>query len=260
MIDNFNSSRNKFYQPHIEVNLKSVSRIRIVNLSIFSEHRFSFYYWNKWQGNKSNMSVVSFDWHTDTEEPMQDELEKLNEVNLNNDFEMFQYTSFWMSFNNDTQIKSALWLNKLKNVYILTKDSEENPTNFIDKDGNIHKIYIRSNPISLLNDLKQNNESDLFFDIDLDYFTQKNPANGIGEEFTYISDKEIEKLLHPLKSELIEYIFKRIKGVTIALEPLHTGGYLKCVELLNLLKTIWVDKFNLIIEPDEIVEINKILK
>ncbi|WP_073297250.1 hypothetical protein [Chryseobacterium polytrichastri] len=66
----------------------------------------------------------------------------------------------------------------------------------------------------------------------------KNPLNGEGSNFTYLSEKTIKELLsheHPL----IQWICQRLQGITIATEPEHTEGLLKSNRLLNIINNIW---------------------
>lgn len=56
--------------------------------------------------------------------------------------------------------------------------------------------------------------------------------------YTYLSNKNIEEMLNH-ETPLMQWIFQRLQGITIATEPEHTGGLLKSNKLLNLINNIW---------------------
>lgn len=41
------------------------------------------------------------------------------------------------------------------------------------------------------------------------------------------------------ETPLMQWIFQRLQGITIATEPEHTGGLLKSNKLLSLINNIW---------------------
>lgn len=66
-------------------------------------------------------------------------------------------------------------------------------------------------------------------------------------------------MIDPRISRLIQFVFFRISGLTIALEPKHTGGLINAVKLLRIINDIWVNEFGIAIEKDGSLELNQIL-
>lgn len=188
IIQKFKYDFNRKIQPNVEFVVDgSCCGKRDVNVAIFCEHRQSFYYWSKW-GKGS--SILTIDLHEDLSDPNSEDKIELDNVDFSNDYEVFQYTMFRISFNNDTQIMSAIWGNKINNVYALLKDEPREFKNIVkDKFKNEHKIYRSVSKQSLLKAMIENNETSIHLDIDLDYFTILNPYNLNGDKFTYMSKR-----------------------------------------------------------------------
>jgi hypothetical protein len=218
---------------------------RSIELAIFQEHRYAFFYWNKWR-RKSPVPpcLITLDWHQDLLRP--DEVEKnwLLELDNNNDGEVSVFSWAKLASNNDGHILCAAYLNLIGNIYVHCRQGLENETyqesNFVDFEGNNHKIfkfkYYDEMEQALINSL----ELSVIFDIDLDFFTIDNPLNGVGNKFSYLSDKQIIEMLE-IERPLINWAFNRLNGITIATEPEHSGGLLKSNELLNLINDIYFD-------------------
>lgn len=82
------------------------------------------------------------------------------------------------------------------------------------------------------------NETKVYFDIDLDFFTLNNPYNGKGKKFTYMEKEEMQNILS-ISNPLTQWIFERLCGFTIATEPKHCGGLLKSNKLLDIINKIY---------------------
>src|SRR5690554_1632588 len=128
----FKYKTNRTHHPNIEFLIDgSWCKKGKINVAIFYEHRLSFYYWLVWENHHS---LFTIDWHEDLTCPKYEEFEELNNLNLTNYFEVYLYTMYRMSYTNDTQIKSAMWHDTIKNVYVLSKKNEKyNETEFFDK-------------------------------------------------------------------------------------------------------------------------------
>lgn len=213
----------------------------VVELAIFQEHRYAFFYWNKWfrKGNFSRPPcLVSLDWHQDLCYPCETEKEWLKELNLSNDGDISIFSWAKLAGNNDGHILSAAYLNLIGDIYVhcrqesfidAWKDEE-----LIDIHGNIHKIKKFKNIEDLENTLVKSDENHVFFDIDLDFFVLESGLHNGTFNFTYLKEEEINKILN-YKSTLINWIFERLVGFTIATEPEHCGGLLESNKFLDLI-------------------------
>lgn len=222
-----------------------------IEISIFNDHRYAFFFWNKWTQelmNEHNINyppcLVTLDWHQDLGYPTDDEKEWLKELDLSNNKDVALYSWANLSHLNDTHIMAAAYLNIIGDIYVRCRqrrsDRNWEDKEFIDRYGNVHKIKKFKVDQELENSLLSSDKSNVYFDIDLDFFTLNNPlqVGGGNGNYTYLSNKAIKEMLnhhHPL----MQWIFKRLQGITIAMEPEHTGGLLKSNRLLNLINSIW---------------------
>lgn len=220
-----------------------------IEVAVFNEHRYAFFFWNKWLLNlrKKNIEIkppalVSLDWHQDLIYPNKLEKEWLRQLDLSSKGDVSLFC--WAKLNplNDGHIMAAAYLNLIGNVYINCRqgrfaDDWKDET-IVDINGNTHCIKKFKDYSALESTLLKSNEETVFFDIDLDYFTVKNGLSDGKFKFTYLSDKEVVDLLSPDRP-LINWIFERMEGFTIALEPQHTGGLLKSNKYLGLLNKIY---------------------
>ncbi len=112
---------------------------------------------------------------------------------------------------------------------------------FVDKYGGNHVVKKFRDYEDLEAYLLSSDKQNVYFDIDLDFFTIDNPLNsGRWKEFSYLSDEQIKRMLTPDRP-LISWILQRLWGFTIAIEPEHTGGLLKANKLLELISTIFFE-------------------
>jgi len=222
---------------------------RTIELSIFYEHRYAFFFWLKWAtkfiGEDQTINppaLVTLDWHQDLCEP--DDNDDLNQLDINNNAEVSFFSWAKLNPNNDGHILSAAYLNKIGNIYVhcrqgnFSQDWEDK--DFYDLFGNVHKIRKYKTFEDMENFLLTSDETAAFFDLDLDFFTVDNPYNGKGDHYSYLTDEEITTLLNP-KRPLIQWLFERLRGFTIAIEPEHTGGLAKANRYLDLINSIYFD-------------------
>src|SRR5689334_21864680 len=96
-----------------------------IEVAVFNEHRFAFYYWIKWtNAHEGNIpSLVTFDWHQDLSPPYADELPDLKALDTSKKAEVALYTWAKLSHTNDVQIRAAIMLNKIKDVYAICRQS-----------------------------------------------------------------------------------------------------------------------------------------
>ncbi|CAI8733726.1 hypothetical protein [Chryseobacterium sp. IT-36CA2] len=222
-----------------------------IEISIFNDHRYAFFFWNCWtqkliEDDRINYSpsLVSLDWHQDLVYPTTSEKEMLKELDLNNNKDVALYCWANLSHINDTHIMAAAYLNIIGDIYIHCRQGSSeaawNDEQFIDRYGNIHTVKKFKKYDDLKTCLLNSDENNVYFDIDLDFFTIKNPLQmGSGSsEYTYLSEETIREMLK-IDNPLIEWIFQRLQGITIAVEPEHTGGLLNAHKFLKLINNIW---------------------
>lgn len=205
----------------------------MVELAIFQEHRYAFFYWLKWKIKMKDgiaPCLVSLDWHQDLCHPCDTERKWLAELDQSNDGDVAIFSWAKLAGNNDGHVLSAAYLNLIGNIYVHCRqgdfESDWENEELVDMYGNRHEIKKFKTFESLEEHLISSNEKNVFFDIDLDFFTVDNPYNGKGKKYTYVSDEEFNKMLS-IERPLINWIFERIEGITIATEPEHCGGLLK---------------------------------
>jgi len=217
---------------------------RSIELALFNEHRFAFYYWLKWNYHnkiKNVPDLVTFDWHQDLAYPCEEEQKELRDLDLEKMFEISLFS--WSRLNplNDNHILSAAYINQINDIWVVCKQSHFSDWNnevIIDFQGKKHTIRKFPDQQSLFNVLKKSNIKNLYFDIDLDYFTIENSTSNDKHRFTYMQNKDIENIFS-IENDFMKWIFKRMDGFTIALEPEHTGGISKSLKYLTLLNKLF---------------------
>lgn len=217
----------------------------VTELVIFQEHRYAFFYWLKWTKEEKGSippCLVSLDWHQDLCYPCETEKEWLSKLDQTNDGEVALFTWAKLAGNNDGHILSAAYLNIIGNIYVHcrhgTFESDWEDENLIDINGNQHIIRKFKTYEALEKCLLTTEETKVYFDIDLDFFTLNNPYYGKGKKFTNMKKEEIINLLS-INTPLIKWIFERIRGFKIATEPKHCGGLLKSNILLDVINKIY---------------------
>ena len=219
-----------------------------VELGFVMEHRFAFYYWIK---SKQKLlrdrhtngliddeqftppDLVTWDWHDDCgtdSDVIEDKLATLNQAD---EEEVALYSWAGLCSLNDGQIRPALWLNALGNVYIIQKqrrDCRSENGSFPDRFGHEHKVfYFRA-----LKDFpktfdRTNNGTGVIWDIDLDYFTKGKSVPD--QRYTpALTGSEITAMLLP-DAPWMPLILRDLRAITIALEPKYTGGLSVSLEL-----------------------------
>ena len=216
-----------------------------IELAIFQEHRYAFFYWNKWRqknGSDRPPCLVSLDWHQDLCYPCEIEKAWLDDLDLSSDAEVSLYSWAKLAGNNDGHILCAAYLNLIGDIYVHCRQESWGAAwedeELIDTYGNNHIIKKFRTYNELENALLTSTETSVFFDIDLDFFSVKNGLSDGSFKFTYLKEKEIREMLdgdHPV----INWIFQRLQGFTIATEPEHCGGLLKSNKFLDLISDIY---------------------
>lgn len=216
----------------------------VVELSVFQEHRYAFFSWWKWTRKMKITNppcLVSLDWHQDLCYPCNTEKEWLADLDISNRGNVAIFSWAKLAGNNDGHILAAAYLNLIGNIYVHCRQSlfeDWKDEKLTDLYGNEHIVMKFKTYEALEQHMLSSSESNVYFDIDLDFFTYDNPYNAKGKKFTYMSPKEISDILN-VDRPLIQWIFDRLCGFTIATEPTHCGGLLKSNKLLDIINKIY---------------------
>lgn len=216
-----------------------------LELAVFNHHRFAFYYWVQWYLKKRiRPDLISFDWHQDLAYPDEGDKNELMNLDINNPFEVSFYSWARLNSLNDNHIMAAVYRNLLGNIYVVCKqkDLHENDDEELeDYQGNKHLVRKFKDSQSLLIVLAKESISEVYLDIDLDYFTIENSSTNDKQRYTYMNQKKIREIFNP-SGELMRWIFERLQGFTIAMEPEYTGGIEKSLRFLVLLENLFFKK------------------
>lgn len=205
---------------------------KAIEAAVIQDHRFAFYYWFKWwkdtgrdlTSNEENPpALVTLDWHRDLCAPGESEMQELSDLDLDSYKKTALYCWEHLNSNNDTHILSAAFLNLIGDIHVLCKQDGEEEDVYVDISGNHHKVKCYTSLKDLEKSLLESKYKEVYFDIDLDYFTESDELCGGGENLTLSDEKEILNIINP-KSEMMKWIFQRMNGFTIATELECCGG------------------------------------
>jgi hypothetical protein len=210
-----------------------------VEIALFQEHRYAFFFWLRWsrylRGEGERVpALVSLDWHEDLAGPDEDECKELLALDQEAPREVALFC--WEKLNplNDGHILAAAYLGFLGDVYVVRKQRREPLADFIDASGTAHRIRCFDSTAALLAQVGTEEHQRVFFDVDLDFFTESRDPHGGGESVTLVSDAEILKALDPT-GPLMAWLIPRLSGFTIATEPEFCGGIENSNHLLSVL-------------------------
>jgi len=229
----------------IVAHLKGIDKA--IDIAVIQDHRFTFYFWYKWWkkidrklslNDNKPPALITIDWHRDLDHPDNEEKQGLNNLDLNNYKEVALFSWDKLNSNNHSHILSAAHLNLIGDIYVLYKQDEDDESSFIDNWGNEHIIKCFNSPYDLYAALKNSNYNDVYFDIDLDYFTESKDLCGAGDDLTLTDEKNIITLLNP-DSEMMKWIFERMSGMTIATEPEFCGGMSNSNKIYSIVDNIF---------------------
>lgn len=205
---------------------------KAIEIGLVKDHRFVFYFWYKWWKKTARQlentlskapDLITIDWHRDLCAPCTSEKEDLISLNLESYKEVALFT--WDKLNplNDGHILSAAYLNLIGDIYVLCKQDDFDEENFVDHWGNEHKVLCFATKEDLFTEISNKQIDEVYFDIDLDYFTESDDPCGGGEDLELVNDNAILSLID-INSEFMQWIFQRMEGMTIATEPKWCGG------------------------------------
>jgi hypothetical protein len=218
-------------------------RNETVELALFNDHRYAFYYWLTWtrdRGLNRPPDLVTLDWHQDLVYPCEETKGDLSRLDCSSDHDIALYSWARLGGNNDDHILSAAYLNAIGDIYVFCRQSSFigawEDEEIMDVHGNLHTIRKYRTIEDLEKALARQCENPkLYWDIDLDVFTITNHSlSSASHNFTYMKRSDIKNMLS-IDRPLVKLIFDRMAGFTIALEPEHTGGLLKSFSFLQLI-------------------------
>lgn len=133
-----------------------------------------------------------------------------------------------------------MYLNAINDVYVILKQghNQQTKTNpFTDKFGNRHMVHYYYSTEDFLNAHEQDADYPLIFDLDLDYFTEQKDDDAPNfQELNLVSNQEIHNFMNN-DSRFMQWLFRRMNGMTIALEPKYCGGIHNCLQILNIVSS-----------------------
>jgi hypothetical protein len=198
-----------------------------IEVAIIQDHRFAFFYWLKWGRQQDGLltppALISLDWHQDLAAPDELECKWLKELDTNDYKAVSLFCWDKLHCLNDGHILAAAYLNIIGDIHVVQKQRDECPENFEDIEGRIHAVRCYESTKALLQAVSSQEYPSVFFDIDLDYFTESPDSCGGGKDLKLVESEDIKRCLRP-DGELMSWIFPRMAGMTIATEPEFCGG------------------------------------
>lgn len=209
---------------------------KTIELAIFKEHRFAFYFWNRWlkkhEHSQPPPHLVTIDWHRDLAPPSDAEKKNLNKLDLSDPDQVAQFIWSDLNTHNDSHLLSAAYLNLISNIFLLKNYGEQQQHIFIDRFENEHRIYEFKSYEDFQHAVLESDDAGFFLDIDLDYFIKGKVSPHQLKEVTPYNNEEIATLIDH-NSPLFQHIFPKLNGITIAAEPRYCGGILKSNRIME---------------------------
>ena len=215
---------------------------RYIELAVFQEHRYSFYYWAKWtrelrnDGDGAPPHLVTIDWHRDLAPPGEKEIESLDEIaRTGYDRKVLrEFTLNTLDAHNDSHILSAARCNLIGDVILLKNYGSDQSDTWKDYEENIHNILEFRKLKDFTSHLLKTGGTRLYLDIDVDFFVKNKVAPYQVTDVQIYEDREIRSIINP-GSPLFGFLFDMISGITIATEPRYCGGVRNSNHVLNVL-------------------------
>ncbi len=208
-----------------------------MEVATFHEHRFAFFYWNRWRvenPTKPRPDLISLDWHRDLAAPDSYERGILRGLDLSNMTGTAVASWIELHPHDDGHVLAAAYLDLIGDVYVVQKHRDGPEPDLVDVKGQIHKVRCFASIDELLDKAKREGVENIYLDIDLDFFTESDDPNG-GGEVRLLERESAREVIDP-DGPLLSFAFPRLQGMTIALEPKFCGGLSNSHRLFG-----WVD-------------------
>jgi hypothetical protein len=223
-----------------------------LEIGVVLQHRFAFYYWLKWHTEAQltggpTPNLLTIDWHDDVGgdcDFIPKELEQLNPRDRN---ELSLFCWARLRSLNDGHIAPAQYLNAIGDVFVILKQRAderkmyEHYRKHTQKDlhGNVHQVHYYDGVAQFLREHKADTVQPLILDVDLDYFTTLGESRERGAA-QLVDDRTIRKVMST-SGPLMQWVFPRLAGFTIALEPKYCGGIGNCLHILDVVSRTLFD-------------------
>lgn len=213
-----------------------------MEIGIVQEHRFAFFYWLKWRhdrqikGKKATPpNLVTVDWHYDVGamcDFFPDVIKKLDYSNL---AELALFSWCGLRSLNDGHIAPAMFLNAINDVYVILKQHGHFETGepFIDRYGNPHNVHYYYSVEEFLDEHGCDAVHQCIFDLDLDYFTEIKSDEWLDAPTLDSVFNQSTSVFFKNDSPFMQWLFSRMCGMTMALEPKYCGGLHNCFQIFN---------------------------
>lgn len=209
---------------------------KTMELAVFKEHRFSFYFWNRWVQQMDNSdnppALVTIDWHRDFAPPSASERAALDKLDLSNHEKVAKTTWAALDTHNDSHLLSAAYLNLIGDVFLLKNYGEEQHETFTDSGGRPHVVHEFRSYKNFQEALFDEKQKPVILDIDLDFFVKDKTAAHQLKNVDIYSRQEIAEIINR-SSPLFEKLLGNLLGMTIATEPRYCGGIVKSNRILE---------------------------
>lgn len=215
---------------------------RMIEKAIIMEHRFAFVFWMKWCQRlreeawlkQSAPTLITIDWHRDLAPPDNDLKEQLIDLDLSNLSDVSNFV--WARFDqtNDGHILCAAWLNLIGDIILLKNTGGQQQDIFTDVNDEKHTIFEFREFEQFEEFLRQRDNQNIFFDIDLDYFIHGKGNRYYSDDFSRYSDEEIKQVIDP-DTPVFQHILPNIDGMTIAQEPGYCGGIRNSCHIMEVI-------------------------
>jgi hypothetical protein len=230
---------------YVHAPIPTTPRAKAIPINFVMEHRFAFFYWNQCKqrlmdGQEDRYftppDLVTWDWHDDTGATADVNESELSQLDQTNDADMMLYAMAGLHILNDGQVRPAMWLNMIGNVYVLQKQKRNcaNLNSYEDnRFGKSYRIHYVNTPAKLAELIADTrSQSGLIWDIDLDFFTVRGKQAIDQRYHRPMSRRDIQEMLSP-RNDWMQEILAGVKAITIALEPDYTGGLSRSLELYS---------------------------
>lgn len=209
---------------------------RSMELAIFKEHRFAFYFWNRWKNNsKPDLPppvLITIDWHRDLAPPSDAEKDALGQLELTQEDKVSEFIWSALNTHNDSHLLSAAFLNIIGDILLLKNYGDESQSVYKDHEGNHHRIQEFRNLDNLEKAVSERQNKRYILDLDLDFFVKGKVYSHQLEEVEPYTLEEIAGVINP-HATLFQELFQELEGITIASEPRYCGGILKSNRILE---------------------------
>ena len=225
---------------------------RAVEIGIVLQHRFAFSYWMKWHAEALRTgspvpNLLTVDWHDDVGGDCDFVPEVLRQLDFRDENEVSFFCWAGLRSLNDGHIAPAQYLNAVGDVYVILKQHAERRAmhpeyrsrSQVDLNGQVHQIHYYDRVEDFIAGHGSDPVHPLILDLDLDYFTRPDKSRERHSQHV-VADRTVRRFLAPGRA-LMGWVFPRLVGFTIALEPEYCGGIRNCTHILDLVSSTLCD-------------------